>query len=149
MNNVCSKWRRPLVTPFELQVGLGLRPWESLIRADFGMFLLVMYTKIILQFLSTTLVFHAYLDILGDDALENNVRTSEPANDHEEESHETSMIKANQRMLSVIEGKGSQFFADRSYKGLQPLTEKPNMEIIGGQYGTATSYVHTKKQKGK
>lgn len=57
---------------------------------------------------------------------------------------ERSLIQANERMLSVIEGKGSTYFEERSFRGLQPAVAAVdlNMEIVRGQFGTAISYVH-------
>lgn len=57
---------------------------------------------------------------------------------------ELSLIQANERMLSVIEGKGSTYFGERSFRGLQPAVAAVdlNMDIVRGQFGTATSYVH-------
>lgn len=110
-----SKWRRPIITPFELQVGLGQRDWESLIRGDFDL-------KII----------PAAAEVASADINVNNDQV------------ERSLIQANERMLSVIEGKGSTYFEERSFRGLQPAVAAVdlNMEIVRGQFGTAISYVH-------
>lgn len=56
-----------------------------------------------------------------------------------------SLIQANQRMLAVIEGKGSSYFLERSYQGLQPSATNGNMDIVPGQFGIATNYVHSTK----
>lgn len=57
-----------------------------------------------------------------------------------EDSEDFALTKAEQRAVAVINGKGSEYFSERSYKGLIPKEDNLAMDIVKGHFGTASSY---------
>lgn len=83
-----------------------------------------------------------YVDIISTAAEE---FTSKSILDSLSEPDENRIIEAEQRALSVIEGRGSAYFSERAFKGLQAKSDVLNMDIVPGQFGTASGYVTTTK----
>lgn len=66
--------------------------------------------------------------------------TATVALDQAEDSEDFALTKAEQRAVAVINGKGSEYFSERSYKGLIPKEDNLAMDIVKGHFGTASSY---------
>lgn len=77
--------------------------------------------------------FTLFLDIIYEGA-------ASDAHDQAEDSEDFALTKAEQRAVAVINGKGSEYFSERSYKGLIPKEENLVMDIVKGHFGTASSY---------
>ncbi len=128
----------PVVTPFELELGLGAREWDC-----------NYLTSVVGKGLFLSLTPEEYQGRLNKVA-ENRSRTSSTSSSHEEDKEEvketnTSLTVKATQTLTVFRSPAAEYLSSREYKGLDPTlsVEEVSTSIVIGQYGIASSYQPT------
>ena len=131
----------PIVTPFELEIGLNARNWESI------------YNMNINSIINDNIYTINYcIQNIKDNLSENSENESENENESKDlngivsiekiENNNQTIIKINneKQLINKIDNILIDRFKSREYHGLNPLLQNEDLSIQSGTFGTSVSY---------
>lgn len=124
----------PVVTPFELEIGLGARDWECYYETDVVHLIDNENLALAVQRVKSKFGFSEINEEDGNDRTTN-------TNIIDEQSQQLSVKNIDSQLMNVTENIFTSRFLTRDYTGLLPeVNDSSDIDIKVGLFGTATAY---------